>query len=572
MASENALFLTEEALGEVEKVAITKVSRDPNKWEKEILDALHEQNPFLQDYDIRFHLNKSDPEAGMGVGQIVIDEKIAVPIIIDDLKLQPLDLFWHEGKLQPLSKDTLEKAVQATALGKPIEPGTGEVSDVSLYGATRVPFSGKYSFAESLVFTETQLNEALAVLGKEGVDYALRTNGSFMDAVSKYASAKPVMQKEATVKLASAKPVDFIPFSEITEPGFYDVLFDGIRKVSAVALDKVVDWDGEIVPRKIAIYGVDGSFAVSEKVAGIKKEAGAELQSNEPALEDVGFFWAVIGDSGVATLPGRIMYKGANEDGVPFIKVAELSTGKEQTVFVSDEYEGFHSNDGTIFLDSNWNWATIGKTAKVSDPTRANENEWPPHTVEVRSRGSLFSIHGLDVSGVSKEGETVEPFFNAVSKMLDPDDLLSLMGTAEKKGSAFAEIPVGFSWDDEPEPNKYAGLLPSFNLKPVNLVKEAAHLRPSKVEFYKYAQEVTDHDLENTVDTLLGLNFITEENVGKFIEKISMLEDTRDVLAKTLLSARLGLQVEQGPVKTALFSLDNVIRQLRYLRDYASML
>ena len=51
-----------------------------------------------------------------------------------------------------------------------------------------------------------------------------------------------------------------------------------------------------------------------------------------------------------------------------------------------------------------------------------------------------------------------------------------------------------------------------------------------------------------------------------------MLEEARDVLAKTLLSARLGMQMEQGPVKTALFSIDNVIRQLRYLRDYASTL
>ena len=572
--TKHSLFLTKEAMGEVEKVALTKMTRDPEKWEREILDALHEQNPFLQDYPIRFHLNKSDPEAGMGVGQIVVAEKIAIPIIIDDLRLQPLDLFWHEGKLNPLSKETLEKAIAATSIGKPVAPGQGEVSDVSLYGATRVPFSGKYSFAEDLSFTADQLNEAISRLGKEGVDYALRTNGSFMDVVSKYAEAagKEPMKKEASVKLASAKPVEFEPFQDVSEPGFYQVLFDGIRKMSAMTFNKVVAWEGEIIPRKTVVYGLDGSFAVTEKVGGIKKLASNEMIPEDPTLEDVGFFWAVRGGSAIATMPGRIMYAGSNEDEVPFIKIAELSSGKEKTVILAEEYDGFHSADDVIFLDTDWHWSTVKKTSSVSDAETANVAEWPAHTVEVRNRGSLYSLHGLEVPELPKEGATVEPFYAIVSKMLDPDDLLALMATAEKKGSAFGEIPVGFDWKEDTVVNKYAGLLSSFKLEPINLTREAAHLRPCKVEFAKYAQEVTDNDVDNTVDALLGLNFITEENVGKFIEKIAMLEEARDVLAKTLLSARLGMQMEQGPVKTALFSLDNVIRQLRYLRDYASLL
>jgi len=568
---ENALFLTEESLGEVPKIALTRMTRDPNKWEGEILNALHEQNPYLQDYDIRFHLNKSDPEAGMGVGQIVVNDIIAVPIIIDDLQLQPLDLFWHDGKLQPMSKETMEKAISATSLGKAVEPGQGEISDVSLYGATRVPFTGKYSLAEDLSFTLDQLNDAISLLGAEGTDYALRTNGSFMNAVAKYASAAGTMKKEAASKIASAKHVDFVPFTEIVEPGFYEVLFDGIRKMSATVFDKVVDWNGEILPNKIAAYGDDGSYATAKQIGGRVKVAGADLSPKESTLNDTGFFWAIRGGSAIATLPGQIMYKGANEDGVPFIKIAEFVSGKTKTVVVADEYDGFLASDDVLFLDTNWHWETIQKCAEISDPTTANENEWPAHTVEIRQRGNLFSLHGLDVPGLAKEGEPVEAFYDHVSKMIDSDDLLSLLQTADKKGSAFAEIPVGFSWDEEPVVNEYGEHMSSFDLEPINLVQAAAMLRPSKVEFLKYAQEVTDNDVDSTVDALLGLNFVTEENVGKFIEKIAMLEEARDVLAKTLLSARLGMQMEQGPVKTALFSIDNVIRQLQYLRDYASM-
>jgi hypothetical protein len=570
----NALFLTKDVIAGLEKVAITKLTRDPEKWEREILDALHEQNPFLQDFPIRFHLNKSDSESGMGVGQIVVSEKIAIPIIVDDLKLQPLDLFWHEGKLNPLSKETLEKAIAATSLGKPVAPGQGEVSDVSLYGATRVPFSGKYSFAENLTFTVDQLNEALATMGKEGVDYALRTNGSFRKTAAAYADAagKEPMQKVAMAKIASVKPVAFEPFQDVSEPGFYQVLFDGIRKMSAMTFNKVVDWEGEIIPRQTVVYGLDGSFAVTEKVGGIKKLAEAEMVPEDITLEDVGFFWSVRGGAAIATMPGRVMYSGTNEDGVPFVKIAELSTGREKTVVMSPEYDGIHAGDDMLFLDTDWQWSTVKKTSSVSDATTANECAWPAHTVEVRNRGNLYSLHGLDIPELPKEGATVDVFYRHVSKMLDSQDLLALMQTAEKKGSAFGEIPTGFDWKEDPVINKYAGLLPNFRIKPINLVREAAHLRPCQVEFFKYAQEVTNQDVDNTVDSLLGLNFITEENVGKFIEKIAMLEEARDVLAKTLLSARLGLRMEQGPVKTALFSVDNVIRQLRYLRDYASML
>ena len=120
------LFLTAQSLGNIEKVASFKLSRDPAKWEQEIMGFLHEENPFLQDFqDIRLNINKTDQDTGMGTGQIMINNKLAIPLIIDNFKLQPLDLFWFEDKLHPLTKPAIMSALQGTAIGKPIEQDQG---------------------------------------------------------------------------------------------------------------------------------------------------------------------------------------------------------------------------------------------------------------------------------------------------------------------------------------------------------------------------------------------------------------------------------------------------------------
>jgi hypothetical protein len=112
------LFVSKPAYQPMEKVAAITLGRDANNWEQEISQALHKEHPFIHEHNINIFMTKSDPESGTAIGSLQLDSKILIPIIIDKFKLAPLDMFYHENKLHPLTRSSLETVLQDTTLGK----------------------------------------------------------------------------------------------------------------------------------------------------------------------------------------------------------------------------------------------------------------------------------------------------------------------------------------------------------------------------------------------------------------------------------------------------------------------
>ena len=129
------------------KVAAVTLNRDGGEWEEQIIKSLHEEHPYIAERDVQIHITKEDAENGVGVGSIHVDGKLAIPLIIDKFKLAPLDIVWEDGKLRPLTRTTFERKLLSTAAGKPIAPGQGEMTDVSMYSRAQPPFDGKYTYA-----------------------------------------------------------------------------------------------------------------------------------------------------------------------------------------------------------------------------------------------------------------------------------------------------------------------------------------------------------------------------------------------------------------------------------------
>ncbi|GAF68834.1 unnamed protein product, partial [marine sediment metagenome] len=216
------LFLTKFALGEMEKVAVFKMNRDPAKWEQEIMGFLHEEHPYLQTFqDIRLHLNRTDPDTGTGVGQLVLNNKVAIPLIIEDFRLQPLDLFWYDGKLNAMTKPSILGALQETGVGKAVEKGIGEIADMSMYSDTQPPHLGRYSYASALSFSLDELNTAMKEMGREGLEYALKTSDPFKKVAAAFAAnatEKPI-EKEAAVSQYHTAPIAFDRYDPIEKAG-----------------------------------------------------------------------------------------------------------------------------------------------------------------------------------------------------------------------------------------------------------------------------------------------------------------------------------------------------------------
>lgn len=577
------LFLTRSTLGDVEKTAMHKLNRDPAKWDQEIMSFLHEQNPYLQDFDIRIHMNKTDPEAGMGVGQIVINDKIAIPIIIENSRLFPLDLFWHEDGLHPMTKPALLGAVQTTTIGKAIEPGQGEISDVSLYGAVRPPFSGKYSFADSLMFTEDDLNEALSVMGPEALDYALRTNETFKEALADYTLAvknPEEMKKVAERECISIDDFEMIGYQEVEDPGVYTVVVDGFRKTAAFVFDMVIDWDENLIEGKKTILDLEESRGISlqESLGGIPLSLHEGFDkiamAEQPRSGDIGFYWFVKEGHAIATLPVKVEYTGSGDDFIPFTKVSMIGLEEQQrTIYQAEDYSGFSKIGDNIFMSPEWRWIRCGAQCKVADAETANKLDWPDNTIEVRNEGSIFYLDGLDIDGISKAGEGRKGFEDALAAILDRERVAQIMKTAEERSSVF------FTYSREnvtktAEIEKQADLIKAAKRHgydfsgggPNDWVHQAAFIVPcERYEFFKFAAEIDKEKAKSTIDSVLSLNFVTSENIYKFVEKTDVLEDALDTLAKLLLAARLGLDIEQAPLRTAMFAMDEVVRQLKSL-------
>lgn len=566
------LFLTQESLGPVEKIAITKVDRDPSKWESNLMTLLHEQYPFLQDYDVRIHLNRSDPEVGTALGQIVVNDKIAIPVVIDSLKVQPFDLFWADGKLRPMTKATLMSHLQDTGVGKSVEPGQGEMADMSIYNVTHAPFSGKYSFATDLSFTLDDYEKALNRLGRDGLEYALKTHSIFTKTAAAYAAG--AQEKVASWRNADTYDIEMIafrPFDNVSKPGVYSVVFGGMNKNAAFLFDKLIGWDNEVVEDKKMIVSLekDAELAVADEIGGRVLDASSFVDvslEETPKRGDVGFFWMAKHGHAIATWPVKFLYWGTNPEGLPFMKIADLGANpRERTLHVSPDCQSMAQMGDDILMSPAWSWKKCGRMTKVASAAEANKLTWPADAVELRHREGRYSLHGITFDGFSKEGEDVsKTYATLVAKTHKTERIFDLMKQAENEGSSFCRLIKHDSGMD-----KVASAYQKNPIAPVNLIDAAVHVRPFAGSFMKVALDVTEPEAAGTVDAMLGLNFINEANTAKFLEHVDQLEDASDALAKILMASRLGLKVEQGPIKSGLFALDGVIRQLKQLRSSA---
>jgi hypothetical protein len=75
-----------------------QLSDKTSEWPKEILDHLYAEFPTLADREVQIAFEKKDEKTGYGVGKIVIDRKISIPIFVEKLMLAPLDTMVVKGK------------------------------------------------------------------------------------------------------------------------------------------------------------------------------------------------------------------------------------------------------------------------------------------------------------------------------------------------------------------------------------------------------------------------------------------------------------------------------------------
>ncbi len=136
------------------RVQYKKLSDNAREWQQEIAAIVTEKLPKDLGVDATVVFQDVDDEKGYAIGTAIArdtssNKSIGIPIIVKSWHLAPIDLFFSESKLYPLTDDNLAKIFYQNSLGAgvaPNQPPPNMVDDV--YSDMRnPPLGGKYSYS-----------------------------------------------------------------------------------------------------------------------------------------------------------------------------------------------------------------------------------------------------------------------------------------------------------------------------------------------------------------------------------------------------------------------------------------
>ncbi len=546
------------------KVAAVTLNRDGGEWEEQIIKSLHEEHPYIAERDVQIHITKEDAENGVGVGSIHVDGKLAIPLIIDKFKLAPLDIVWEDGKLRPLTRTTFERKLLSTAAGKPIAPGQGEMTDVSMYSRAQPPFDGKYTYAGFAGPGEgATLEAAFATLSENDLQLVPHQS-TLRPVLADYCNAVAMDKTASEPDGYTLEPLtDDAPFRKIASAGPYAVVTSA-GLVSAALFDHVFRADGTLMPKLGFLVALDGSgrsamLTPEKEVFGRPLVTDEKVGVSEPRCGEEGVFFKVADGIAACSRPMTLGFRVGDA-------FSAESDGRAFRVVKSASFRTPIFSDGALHVPADWYWMKTGRALRLADAT----------AVKVATEGVVKIARRGDVFSVQIGNDSMKASEHAVTEML-----------TEKLGAAAAKTAIA-AVNSSPsamfkvvKPKavhafRTARTIPT-KIAARNLLKEAMYITSLPALSLTFGTQqiklaaVTDDAAKKTVDALLGLNFLNAETVHRFVDQIDMLEQAAEVVAKLLLASRLGLDVDSRPLRTAMFALDSVCRDLKELRNAAEV-
>lgn len=528
------------------KEAAYRLGHDAETWDQDIVAKLHEEHAYLPDYNVKVALNHKDADAGAATGQITLDNKVRIPVVIQDFKLQPMDLMYHDEQLMPLSKQAVARVMHDGSFGKAIKPQSSGV-DMGLFAATRAPHYGKYAYASSLEYTPQNLADAISSAYSENeLRYDLADSKYLRQGIMEFA-------KEASMEKVASEDAPQVTIKLLKEAHLTDVKSGGVRTAEGEGvMFKVASSNGQLLNRSLFV-GTEGGYAFGESAPGV--EANVKLASSEPA--GYGVFFASLGEKNVCTEPLNIQYKTAE------YVAANTAMGENVRIYQDSDFSGFRKIANCIYLSDAWSFAPLKERVQFSNASDMNKLAALGADFEVRRVGNFYRLEGnlQDVPALAKLANTMvdrHELQNGFTAYCSPEQFDEICAQADKAIAAKIK-----TYRVDPETEDVYELPKLAAADKVALIRSAGILTEEVVK----QAGVEPGDAESTVDSILGLNFLSQENIHKMVLSIDDLEAARGVLSRVLLAGRLGLDIDVSTVRTAMFALDAVVGDLRRLRQ-----
>jgi len=347
------------------------------------------------------------------------------------------------------------------------------------------------------------------------------------------------------------------------EAGLYEVMTPG-GVATGVVFDTYLTFGshGLVDQGRVTFIGLDKTAHAYVGRGNIGVRAVADLVSKgavtllSDSLDKRAALATVIDNHGVVSEPFTVL---SSDNGR-----TRIETDDGRRFVLRTEADAFYKEAGDhVFVNDCWSIIPIGDVVEVFDDTIANQRQIPLGTASLDKVGSRIRV--LNPGNVAclrdAPGEGVP--LNKLGELLRDLDENSCRAVSDRLmtyGHAFIQV-------DQPL-TKVSGRSYEFNGLTTEALANLTYavglfVTPELCKFAKVQEETA----KRTIDTVLGLNFLGEENMHKFVDKVDTLDDAKDCIAELLLASRIGLTIDSQPLRTALFSIDAVIRDLRELRN-----
>jgi hypothetical protein len=346
--------------------------------------------------------------------------------------------------------------------------------------------------------------------------------------------------------------------------GKYQVSTPTGAPLEGIVFPAITSMTGAPVP--LRLFSGGDTYAMQEEIVG--KKSGDLKSDDVPTGPPRGFgvlFWD--SDKGVeATEPIVVTGMQVTETG-PVIE-AHTMMGEKKRILPSPVEALTPSGESEVMVPAGAKFHPIKGDKPIP---LADSSEMVAKSAALKSKDRRFTIQAINKNRFNFYGKCgLDKIARKHRSKLDYDDAVFL-GTALGMSPEFAEskLAAAIQWDEV----TITGLYPLIPIEEYEK-KAEAKLAQHKDALQSYMgslkqdliKEAVIFEDEDTVDNVLGLNFVNPDNIKVFVEYLPQLQETQQKLIKLLVSTRLGLkELDENALRNAIEGLENTINGLKLL-------
>jgi len=512
-------------------------------------------------------------------------------------------ILWAMEKTKgtPESARAFEKArpnIERAIWGAGIGLGTGAGMGIGYHEGSkgrpgREAASGKYRTKKSSILpsilrtiNETDFQRLATLIDEPEVKLAFLQNEDASKALAPLGSYRPVPAEKRAEAFVRAIPSDVAQIRRLGD-GTYEVKVASHRfwapRTSRVDRGQLVDLVGTKLAMDVdtneSVTMADGAqvdmpspeqdklapivdfglyrYAMQADIAGVRAGEGMAIPEGDPHGHGA-FFRVLPNGKAEATVPMTI--KGQVEGGY----MVEAFDGAPVTVMPQAGIEGFALAGDTLLVPQDVRWLDLDQAQEVQLVEQPGE----PGQKEAMARAISVDIRSSGPNTFSIDGPPVSKLAYAQKQMLSFDDasfLLAGLGVQppfamhKLSEAVFAGKPVTVPTCrviKTAGERMHDGLLRARD-------KIASRPVPKVGFLVKEAAMIPD---TTSVDVVLSLGFLNEENINEFLKSLPVLEDAQLRMSELLYASRVGLQdVPDQALERAIRAVEKVIEGLKVL-------